>query len=174
MKFFTKIIKAIISLLMTLIIVVGSIFVILFMVGIVPYVVLSGSMEPTIETGSLCFINKHVKYEDINNEDIIAYTTNTKANVTHRVINITEEGLETKGDRNDISDGVSVNESNYIGKNIFSIPKVGFLVSALQTARGRIIVITLVIMILIASFCFDDSVGCNLGTDLLFFFEKSI
>ena len=26
--------------------------------GIVPYVVLSGSMEPTIETGSVCFINK--------------------------------------------------------------------------------------------------------------------
>ncbi len=154
---FLKIIKSIISLLMTLIIVVGSIFVILFVVGIVPYVVLSGSMEPTVETGSLCFVNKHTKYENIKVGDIVAYASSLDSNVTHKVINITEEGFETKGDRNDISDGVSVNESNYIGKNVFSIPKVGFLVSALQTARGRIIVITLVIMILIVSFCFDDS-----------------
>ena len=153
---FLKIIKSIISLLMTLIIVVGSIFVILFVVGIVPYVVLSGSMEPTVETGSLCFVNKHTKYEDIKVGDIVAYASSLDSNVTHRVINITEEGFETKGDRNDISDGITVNKNNYIGKNIFSIPKVGFLVSALQTARGRIIVITLVIVILIASFCFDD------------------
>jgi len=156
MENFTKIIKLVISWLMTLIIIVGSLFVFLFVIGIVPYVVLSGSMEPTIETGSLCFINKHVKYDDIKVGDVVAYTASTTANVTHRVVNITDEGFETKGDRNDTTDGISVNKDNYIGKNVFSIPKIGFAVRTLQTARGRIIIITLVIVVLIAGFCFDD------------------
>ena len=53
-----KIVKGIINVLMMLIIVNGGLFLILYAFGIVPYVVLSGSMEPTIETGSVCFINK--------------------------------------------------------------------------------------------------------------------
>ena len=159
MKIFIKIVESIISILMSLIIVGGIIFILLFVIGIVPYVVLSGSMEPTIETGSLCFVNKRAKYEDIKTGDIIAYTSNNNANITHRVINITEEGFETKGDRNDSSDGVIVKKDNFIGKNIYSIPKVGFLVKTLQTSRGRIIVITLVIVILITCFCVDDKNG---------------
>ncbi len=156
---FIKMIKSIISLMMTLVIIGGIIFVILFVVGIVPYVVLSGSMEPTIKTGSLCFINKHTKYEDIKTGDIVAYSADNNANVTHRVINITEEGFETKGDRNDSSDGITVHESNYIGKNVFSIPKIGLMVKVLQTTRGKIIIVTLVIVILIACFCIDDKPG---------------
>ena len=60
-----KIIKGIINVLTTLIIVIGGIFLILYVCGIVPYVVLSGSMEPTIETGSVCFINKHTSFDSI-------------------------------------------------------------------------------------------------------------
>ena len=60
-----KVIKGIINVLTTLIIIIGGIFLILYICGIVPYVVLSGSMEPTIETGSVCFINRHAKYNSI-------------------------------------------------------------------------------------------------------------
>ncbi len=67
-----KIIKGIINVLTTLIIVIGGLFLILYFCGIVPYVVLSGSMEPTIETGSVCFINKNTKISSIKEKDIIA------------------------------------------------------------------------------------------------------
>lgn len=145
--------------LMTIILIFGILFVVLFVIGIEPFVVVSGSMEPSIKVGSLCFINKHTKYSDIKVQDIIAYTAITGNKVTHRVVNITDEGMETKGDRNNISDGISVTEKNFIGKNVFSVPRLGFMVSAMQTPRGKIITITIAIVIFVAAFFVDDGKG---------------
>ena len=133
-----KILKGIINVLTTLIIVVGVVFIGLYIFGITPYVVLSGSMETAIETGSLCFVNKNVKYEDIKKNDVVAYRTDKGVLVTHRVVRIDENGFVTKGDSNPSQDGYLKKES-YIGKNVFSIPKVGYAVVKLQTTRGKII-----------------------------------
>ena len=62
MNIFTTILKKGISLLMTLILVVGIAFIVLYLVGIVPYVVVSGSMEPTIPTGSLISHDHSIPY----------------------------------------------------------------------------------------------------------------
>lgn len=157
MNIFTTILKKLISLIMTFILVVGVTFIVLYLVGIVPYVVVSGSMEPTIQTGSLCFINKHAAYSSIRVNDIIAYRAPTGANVTHRVVRITSEGFETQGDKNNTSDGFSTNQNNFLGKNVFSIPKLGYAVREMQTTTGRIIVVTTAIVILAASFLMDDT-----------------
>jgi signal peptidase len=85
-----KIVKKIINALTTLIICVGGLFLILYILGIVPYVVLSGSMEPSIETGSVCFINKHAKFEDIKEKDVIAFKMKDGTLVTHRAIEIND------------------------------------------------------------------------------------
>ena len=154
-----KAIKAIINALMTVILILGIAFILLYLVGIEPFVVISGSMEPKIQTGSLCFINKHAKYSSIKVNDVIAYEASTGDKVTHRVINITDEGMETQGDKNNISDGISTNENNFIGKNIFSIPKLGYGIKLMQTSRGKVIVITLVIVILLSAFLIDDNKG---------------
>ena len=156
MSILKKVIKVILNTLMTLIIIIGMAFVLLYCIGIEPFVVKSGSMEPAIHTGSLCFINKHVTYEELKENDIIAFTAKTGDKVTHRVVQITSEGMETKGDANDESDGITTTRANLIGKNIFSIPKLGYAVTALQTTRGRIILITAIIVILLAGFLFDD------------------
>jgi signal peptidase len=145
-----KIIKGLINVLTTLIIVVGVIFIGLYVCGITPYVVLSGSMEPTIKTGSLSFINKHVKYEKIKNEDIIAFRMNDKTLVTHRVVEITKDGFETKGDANEEKDGIITTESNYVGKNIFWIPKVGYVIRIIQTTKGKIIFGTCIVLLFMA------------------------
>ena len=145
-----KIIKRIINVLSTLIIVVGVIFLGLYIFGITPYVVLSGSMEPTIKTGSLSFINKHVKYENIKNKDIIAFRLSDKTLVTHRVINVTAEGLETQGDANNIKDSMITTKDNYVGKNVFWIPKVGYVIKAFQSTKGKIIFITLIILLFLS------------------------
>ena len=84
-----KIFKAIINGILSLIVVITVLLLILLFIGIEPFVVLSGSMEPKIETGSLCFINKKVKYEDIEENDIIAFKMSDKTLVTHRVVEIT-------------------------------------------------------------------------------------
>ena len=150
MSILKKVIKVILNTLMTLIIIIGMAFVLLYCIGIEPFVVKSGSMEPAIHTGSLCFINKHVSYEELKENDIIAFTAKTGDKVTHRVVKITSEGMETKGDANEETDGITTTRANLIGKNIFSIPKIGYAVTALQTTRGRIILITAIIVILLA------------------------
>jgi len=156
MNKFTNVIKAFLDVLMTLILIVGGIFIVLYIIGIEPYVVETGSMEPAIKRGSLSFINKHVSYESIKENDVIAYTAPTGSKVTHRAIKITDDGIETQGDKNNNSDGISTTKGNYIGKNIFSIPKLGYVVKIIQTTRGRVILITVIIVILVAGFLLDD------------------
>lgn len=151
-----KIIKKIINVLTTLIIVVGGIFLVLYLFGIVPYVILSGSMEPTIKTGSLCFINKQVDVQEIKKKDVIAFKLDDGTLVTHRVDKINKDGIITKGDNNKrVDDGV-VTANNYVGKNIFWIPKVGYVVMAFQSTRGKIVLITCVVLLFVVGMLFGD------------------
>ena len=157
MDVFIKVIKSLINGLMTLIIIVGVAFIALYLAGIEPFVVESGSMEPTIHKGSLCFINKHADYHKIENNDIIAFTISTGDKVTHRVINVTNEGIETKGDSNSKSDGISTTKKNFIGKNVFSIPKAGYVVKLIQTKNGKIVLGTIIVILFLSAFFMGDN-----------------
>jgi len=97
-------------------------------------------MEPKIQTGSLCFVDTNVCYEEIKEGDIVAFQTFTGSMVTHRVVSVTENGLETKGDANKVSDGVSVTQDNFHGKTIFSIPYIGYILSSMKQIYKKIIV----------------------------------
>lgn len=152
-----KIVKAIVNVLTTIIIGVGGLILVLYLFGIVPYVVLSGSMEPTIDTGSLCFINKNAKYEDIKEKDIIAFKLSDGTLVTHRAIEITETGIVTKGDNNDAADSNVVKKDNFVGKNLFWVPKVGYAVKAFQSTKGKIIIITSIVLLFAAGFLFGEN-----------------
>ena len=151
-----NIVKKIINALTTLIICVGGLFLILYILGIVPYVVLSGSMEPSIETGSVCFINKHAKFENIKEKDVIAFKMNDGTLVTHRAIEINDSGIVTKGDNNKDADRNIVTNSNFVGKNLFWIPKVGYVIKSFQTTTGRIIAVALILLLLVSGFLFGD------------------
>ena len=151
-----KIIKGLINVLTTLIIVVGVIFIGLYLFGITPYVVLSGSMEPTIKTGSLCFINKNAKYENIKKNDIIAFKMGDNTLVTHKVVNITNEGFETQGEANKDKDGGLVTKNNFFGKNVFWIPGLGYGVKLIQTTTGKIVFGTIVVILLVVGFLFGE------------------
>lgn len=108
-----------------------------YMMGYKPYVVLSGSMEPVISTGSVAWINENVAYDDINKGDIIAFK-NQDVQVIHRAISITEDGIETKGDNNDVSDGISTTKANYTGRYMTHVPKAGYI---LYSKKNRIFLI---------------------------------
>lgn len=150
MKTFIKITKIILNTLSTVIIVLGIAFIGLYIYGIQPYVVESGSMEPTIKTGSICFINKRVNYDDMQVNDIIAFKLDTGAFATHRIVSITDEGIQTKGDANKNIDSVITTRSNFLGKNVYSIPGAGFIVKGVQSTRGKIIFSTIIIAIFLA------------------------
>ena len=129
---------------------------ILFAVGIKPFVVITGSMEPAIHIGSICFVNENVDFESIQTDDVISFRAGKSTMVTHRVIEVTPEGLTTKGDANNTTDVSQVTKENYVGKIVFNIPKAGRMMLFLQNQTGRILVGTLIIVLLLLSLMPDE------------------
>lgn len=129
--------------------------VIMFGTGVRPYITMSGSMEPEIMTGSICFVNTKADYDDIDVGDVIAYEKSSGL-VTHRVIAISESGFETKGDANDVSDGISTQRSNFKGKTLFSIPYLGYAVRTLQ--KPQVFSAFIVLIIGFVAYMIVDSV----------------
>ena len=105
---------------------------VLFAFGIKPFITMSGSMEPEIHTGSVCFVDTKAEYDEILTGDVIAYRAGNGGLVTHRVLSISDEGMETKGDANEVTDGISTTPVNFYGKTLFSIPYVGYVIKTLQ------------------------------------------
>ena len=99
--------------------------------GMNPYVVLSGSMEPEISTGSLVYI-KDTK-ETYEPGDVVAFHTSDLL-VVHRIYAYGEDGtFITKGDSNEHPDGRSLDPSDILGECIFTVPGAGYLVSMFQS-----------------------------------------
>ena len=126
--------------------------------GIHPYVVLSGSMEPEIQTGSICFIDKDYEYEELQVGDVIAYT-NGKISITHRIYELRENLIRTKGDANDSPDPYFISEQNYLGYCKGAIPYAGYAVVWLQSRKGQILTITfgIALMLLDSMVCQGDN-----------------
>ena len=95
--------------------------------GIRPFIVMSGSMEPEISTGSICFVNSRTHIEDVKEDDIVTYSL-LDSYITHRAVSVSEEGIITKGDANSTDDIGIVNRENYYGKVMFSIPVIGYVI----------------------------------------------
>lgn len=142
MKLIRKIYNAVVIIEVALIIIMFALVGAPRIVRVEPRIVLSGSMEPEILTGSVAYIQKNVKSEDIEVGDIIAFNIGEDKTVIHRVVSINEDELQfiTKGDANEEVDFSPVSFSNYEGKVISSIPFLGYLVQKLKDIKVIIIV----------------------------------
>jgi len=132
----------------------------MYLYGIRPYIVQTGSMEPEIETGSICFVNQRVPFEEIKENDIIAFQTGSML-VTHRAIEVKESEIVTKGDANNVADAAVVTKDNYVGKTIYYIRKIGLIIMLLKTRRGMIISITAAVVIMLSGFLNYDEKNEN-------------
>ncbi len=105
------------------------------------YTVISGSMEPSIPTGSLVYI-EGAQPEDIEAGDVIAFygARDSAAVITHRVVeNNTLMGqFVTKGDANEKADVNPVSYEEFIGKLALSIPYLGRLAQLFTSTSGKI------------------------------------
>lgn len=126
----------ILSLIMFLVLFSAGFFMIPRLWGWEPLIVQSGSMEPTIPTGSVLFTDTG-KREPIA-DDIITYQLEQGREkeaklVTHRVVRLEQRSEEivyiTKGDANRQEDFVPVREDQITGIYVFHVPKVGTLMS---------------------------------------------
>ena len=126
-------------------------------VGLQPFTVLSGSMEPTYHTGSLIYV-KSVEPQDVHVGDPITFVLNEDLVVaTHRVIEIDAENerFYTKGDANESADGSPVHFNNLIGVPVFTIPLLGYVANFVTNPPGMYIALAGVAVLLLLTFVPD-------------------
>lgn len=153
--------KKVINIFQSVTIIIGVLVVLLFLVprifGIIPFIVLSGSMEPGIKTGSVVFVDTNVKVKDIEAGDVIAFKVG-KSQVTHRVVSVNSDNtFTTKGDANDTVDLNNVKFQNFKGKTISTIPYVGYALRLAQTKFGFLILSILILINLLSLFLIKDN-----------------
>jgi signal peptidase len=110
------------------------------------YIVLSGSMAPAFDAGSMVFV-KPVEPEEIKEGDIITYRGlgDSSFLTTHRVVEIIGSGKDlefvTKGDANDVNDPNQVPGANLVGRVALAVPYMGYLMDFGQTKQGMLVLI---------------------------------
>ncbi|MCW1948851.1 MAG: signal peptidase I [Candidatus Shapirobacteria bacterium] len=117
------------------------------------FVVVSGSMEPTIKTGSVAF-TKTADPKNLKSGDIIAFTSpsNSKDTILHRVNSISSTDpllFKTKGDNNNDIDAWDVQDVGVKGVYFFAIPYLGSLAAILRQPWGFSVVVGIPALIFI-------------------------
>ena len=101
-------------------------------IGAEPFTVISGSMEPTIPTGSIV-VSKHAEAGEVGFGDVVTYQLKSgePLTVTHRVVGVdVVEGktrYRTQGDANNAEDPLPVRPEQIRGVVTYHIPYVGYL-----------------------------------------------
>lgn len=115
------------------------------------YVILSGSMEPTIMTGDAIIIRR-ASVDNLKVGDIVTYKSYDPSRygimITHRIIDINNEdgttAYVTKGDsKSNTRDPLLVKPEQVYGKVVMVIPKIGYIQVFLATKFGWIIAVVL-------------------------------
>ncbi|WP_246206666.1 signal peptidase I SipW [Virgibacillus ihumii] len=108
--------------------------------------VLSGSMEPGIQTGSLIAVKSVEEGEKSNFQpgDVITFVGEENKLITHRITKVssTDKGAvyTTKGDNNDAPDSAPVLAENVVGLYTgFTIPYAGYAINFVQSSSGSIL-----------------------------------
>ena len=109
--------------------------------GYKPFIVLSGSMEPSIMTGDMGFV-KETDPDSLKVGDVIAYKSGS-AVVTHRIVEVKSENGETRyvtqGDANNAADQSLVKPADVEGIYQRRVAGAGNLAMFMQTTTGMIL-----------------------------------
>ncbi|WWU64297.1 signal peptidase I [Clostridium baratii] len=116
------------------------------------YDILTGSMSPTINPGSLIIV-KEIDSNEVKEGDIITFKGSSTSNLTtHRIVEVIEKNnnikFQTKGDANDVLDPMLVDEGLLVGKVVFNIPYMGKVMSFINQYR------VVIVVLIIAYLCF--------------------
>ncbi|WP_262481743.1 signal peptidase I SipW [Bacillus sp. CH30_1T] len=108
--------------------------------------VLSGSMEPGIQTGSIIAVKPGGDMTRFKNGDVITFKQEENMLVTHRVVEVMKSGehvmYKTKGDNNDAADLEPVLSENVVGEYTgFTIPYIGYFMNTMNSKNGAFLFI---------------------------------
>lgn len=146
---------------LTLVVILVILFAGVRLVGLQVFTVLSGSMEPTYQTGSIIYVKK-VDPFTLTTGDVITFMVDAETIATHRIAGIVPDEddpsvirFRTKGDANEMEDAKLVHCANVLGKPVFTIPKLGYLISYIQEPPGSYTAISVAAFLLMLMFLPD-------------------
>ena len=116
--------------------------------GLQMYEVLSGSMEPGMQTGSVIFDKPGVDTKNLIVGDVITFkaSEDPKMLITHRILQVkSAEGapvFQTKGDANNAPDSKLVPAADVVAQyNNITIPYLGFYLNFMKSKAGIVLLI---------------------------------
>lgn len=118
------------------------------MFGLSFLVVTTGSMEPEINIGELVIIQEKDKYKK---DDIVTYLDKDGFLITHRIVEINDSFMITKGDNNNVLDEPGSVET-IKGKVIFHSKILGIFILYLLKPSIFVYIITILILNIIKIF----------------------
>ncbi len=130
--------------------------------GYQKFVVETGSMVPTLDPGDLV-VDRPAR-GDFHVGDIITFRHGQGNDlVTHRIVEITPQGIKTKGDANRTADAWTIPDDFVVGVVAFHIPKGGYVVTFLSQPAGiGAVALALVALILLWRLFFPNE-DCEPG-----------
>ena len=171
-----KILKTISTLLVAVMVILALLLVGPRAVGMQVFVVLSGSMEPTYQTGSVIYV-KEIDPMTLKEGDPVTFRAAEDTIVTHRIIEVIPDDenpnnkyFRTKGDANEVEDG-GVTACDYIvGKPVFTVPQLGYLAAYIQEPPGMYIAVSvaaamMLMVLLIDSFTEDKEAAARVEAE---------
>lgn len=130
--------------------VVGTVVTVLLIAGVAPFVVfavpqvigaqesfvvLSGSMEPTLSPGDVVIVGAPTA---IAVGDVITFRAGSEVPTTHRVVGVDGTVYTTQGDANEDADERPVTRADVIGEVVLVIPVIGHLILWVNTPTGYV------------------------------------
>ena len=104
-----------------------------------PLVVISNSMNPILKVGGILYY-ENIDLNELKVGDILVYKTKAHI-ISHRIVEIKEEGFITKGDANNTIDSNLINKNQVLGKGTnWSIPYLGYYADFIYTHKYLLVI----------------------------------
>ena len=125
-----------------------------------PVVIITGrSMAPTIAIGSVVVEEPNV-VASLRPGDVATFAIPSGGRITHRVTRVVERAdgtwYETKGDANGTADPTLQPSSTALGRVLFSVPLLGYLIWLLHLPSGILAVVTAALALYVAGLLAED------------------
>lgn len=109
------------------------------------YIVLSGSMRPAFNAGSIVLV-RQLEPNAVRVGDIITFLASKHADdlIVHRVVAVNQtvpHSFTTRGDANNMNDVLPVPAGNLVGRVEYSIPYLGYLFSFVRSRMGILLLV---------------------------------
>jgi signal peptidase len=116
--------------------------------GMRPFTVLSGSMEPALDTGDMV-VDRQIAPADARPGDIVTFKDPQGQGrmLTHRLRTVSISAgtarMTTKGDANDTTESWTVPANGTIGRVAYRLPMLGYALSVTHGRNGKLLFIVL-------------------------------